>query len=135
MKQHDSDLLVAILAAAAFFGALVVLPGKVRPQDHSHGHEMHHDHYRTWMRPATPWIPCCNAKEITPDGRVSGDCYPTIAEVRDGSWWARRDTGEWIKIEDEKLVRYPNPDPTGRDAHLCEISGVVFCFRPPVGGT
>ena len=125
----------ALVALGAFLFLAFAPIAWSQSQEHIHGHTRHHDQYRFWFRPLNPSVPCCNAKEVSPDGKVSGDCYPTEAIVKDGHWYAKRDNGVWIAIGDEKIVRYQNPDPTGRDAHLCEIDGVVFCFRPPVGGT
>jgi hypothetical protein len=100
------------------------------PPDHAEGHAEHHDVYKTWNRPdMAPGFSCCNEKK---DG--TGDCYPTTAELRDGHWWALRDSGEWIEIPDTKIVREINPDDTGSRAHLCEAYGWIFCFVPPFGG-
>lgn len=116
-----------------------------------HGHSLHHeDHYKNWMRPHMPTTPCCNAR-VEVDGEFRGDCYPTIAEPRPSElpenegalvWWARRHDGKWIEIPKSRIVNYANPDPTGRDAHLCEhherFSGgmelqLIHCFRPSTG--
>ena len=60
-----------------------------------------------------------------------GDCYPTKAEVRVGSWWAQRDNGEWVEIPDSKVLHERNP--AGQDAHLCysDPYKIVLCFVPP----
>ena len=109
--------------------------------NHEHGHAKYHDFYQHWMMPHAPWVPCCNAKVTVGDETV-GDCYPTEAELRPSErpelkgqsvWWAKRDNGVWIEVPENRYIREKNPDETGRDAHLCEEGGSVFCFRPPVG--
>ena len=64
---------------------------KARAQDN--GHHLHHaDHYSKWKQPGTA-ASCCNGRE-TKDGQTTGDCDPTTAEVRPGSWWAKRHDGQ-----------------------------------------
>lgn len=110
-------------AIAAFIGVGFILPHKARA----------HDHYTHWLQPGTA-ASCCNEKR-TENGEVTGDCYPTVAELRKGAWWARRDTGQWIEIPDSRVLRELNPDETGQAAHLCESNGSVYCFVPPSGGS
>ena len=149
--MNRTDTFIAGLCVAVFLAILFGVTHKANSQDN--GHSLHHeDHYKTWMRPHTPWVPCCNAR-VEANGEMKGDCYPTQAETRPSQlpelkgalvWWAKRYDGLWIEIPEDRYVRYANPDPTGRDAHLCEhherFSGgmelqLVHCFRPPTGGS
>ena len=146
--MNRTDL--AIAGACIVFFVAITLGVKARAQD---GHAKHHeDHYKTGYRPHMPETLCCNARREV-DGEVTGDCYPTQAEPRPSQlpemkgalvWWAKRHDGKWIEIPESRYVRYANPDPTGRDAHLCEhnerFSGgmelqLIHCFRPPTGGS
>lgn len=52
-------------------------------QDH---HPLHRDFYRNWKEPLNPDASCCNAR-IETDGRETGDCEPTRAELRRGDWY------------------------------------------------
>lgn len=102
-----------------------------------------HDHYTHWLIPGTA-ASCCNEKR-TDNGEVTGDCYPTEAELRPSAkpdvkglvWWAKRDTGGWVEIPETRILRELNPDETGQAAHLCynDIYDVVLCFVPPAGGS
>ena len=103
---------------------------KTRAQDNGH-HLYHTDYYSKWKQPGTP-ASCCNGKE-TKDGHVSGDCYPTTAEVRDGHWWAKTDDGQWVVVPYDRILRERNPDI--ERAHLCFNGGRVLCFVPPNTGT
>lgn len=119
--------LAAILAA--FLLAFATTP-KARAQDN--GHHLHHaDHYSKWKQPGTS-ASCCNARE-TKEGRITGDCYPTTAEVREGVWWAKTDDGSWVIVPDDRILRERNPDV--ERAHLCFSYGRVLCFLPPSTGT
>lgn len=100
---------------------------------HDAGHAQHHDVYRHWMRPHQPATPCCNAKR-TDNGEVTGDCYPVRAWIKDGQWWAMKDDGVAVQIPDDRIIRQPNPDPTGEAGQLCESYGLIHCFRPPNTG-
>jgi hypothetical protein len=75
---------------------------------------------------------CCNGKETT-DSQSTGDCYPTTAKVRAGSWWAERDDGQWVIVPDDRILRERNPDV--ERAHLCFCYGRALCFVPPSTGT
>lgn len=109
---------------------------------HDAGHAEHHDVYKTWRIPGTN-ASCCNEKK-TVDGNTTGDCYQTAAELRPSAdpaikgavWWARLDTGQWVEIPDNRIIREPNPDPTGESGSLCysDVGDAVLCFRPPVTG-
>jgi len=103
---------------------------KARAQDN--GHHLHHaDHYSKWLQPGTT-ASCCNGREAK-DGRTTGDCAPTRAEVRHGNWWAKlHDSSEWVQIPDERIIRERNPTP--EQAHLCYLYGEVLCFVPPSTG-
>jgi hypothetical protein len=126
----QSSIYIGIAAIlAAFIVAFATAP-KARAQDN--GHHLHHaDHYSTWKQPGTN-ASCCNGKE-TKDGQTIGDCYPTTAEVRAGSWWAKRDDGQWVIVPDDRILRERNPDV--ERAHLCFSYGRVLCFVPPSTGT
>jgi hypothetical protein len=133
--RHDSDGILAF-GALAFAAILTfaIMAGAARAQDHSAGHAQYHDVYRHWLINGTA-ASCCNAKR-TENGVTTGDCYPTVAELRNGVWWARRDTGEWIEIPESRVNREVNPDQTGEAAHLCysDTTLSVLCFVPPFGG-
>jgi hypothetical protein len=126
----ESPAYIGIAAIlAAFILAFATAP-KARAQDN--GHDLHHaDHYSKWKQPGTD-ASCCNGKE-TKDGQTTGDCYPTTAEVRAGSWWAKTDDGRWVIVPDDRILRERNPDV--ERAHLCFNYGRVLCFVPPSAGT
>jgi len=126
--QSSAYLGIAAILAA-FILAFATAP-KARAQDN--GHHLHHaDHYSKWKQPGTN-TSCCNGRE-TKDGQVTGDCYPTTAEVRAGSWWAKTDDGQWVIVPDDRIIRERNPDV--ERAHLCFNYGHVLCFVPPSTGT
>ena len=105
------------------------------------GHRLHHDNdYRHWKQPGTN-ISCCS----------DHDCEPVKAELREGRWFALRESGwfhepedmalirrlplrksEWIEIPDAKIIRELNPTVEG--AHLCYSGDRVHCFVPPNTG-
>jgi hypothetical protein len=123
------------LILAGVITATVPLPAVA--QEH---HPLHRNYYRFWMQPGDPGVSCCNARVPSPLGGEIGDCEPTKAELLRNpdtglvQWRAFvRQTGTWIWIEDNKLVRYPNPNIF--DGHLCwtQASGTL-CFRPPDTG-
>jgi hypothetical protein len=101
-----------------------------------------HGPYSHWLTPGTA-ASCCNEKK-TINGEMTGDCYPTVAELRPSAdkavtgvvWWAKRDTGEWTEIPGTSVLHELNPDETGQAAHLCysDITNHVLCFVPPFGG-
>lgn len=101
-----------------------------------------HDPYSHWLIPGTA-ASCCNEKQMI-NGEMTGDCYPTTAELRPSAdkaakglaWWARRDTGEWVEVPETRILRELNPDETGQAAHLCysDVTLSVLCFVPPTGG-
>ena len=123
----------AYLATAAILAVLMLgfaTMSRVRAQDN--GHHLHHaDHYSKWRQPGTN-VSCCNGKE-TKGSNTTGDCYPTTAEVRAGSWWAKTDDGRWVIVPDDRILHERNPD--AERAHLCFSYGRVLCFVPPNTGT
>jgi hypothetical protein len=116
------DWLMVLIACAIFGGMFAARPSRA------------HDHYTHWKQPSTS-LSCCNEKR-NDNGEVTGDCYPTEAELRKGAWWARRDNGEWVEIPEARILRELNPDETGQAAHLCYSDSTlqVLCFVPPSGG-
>jgi hypothetical protein len=125
-----SSAYIGIAAILAVFIVAFATAPKARAQDN--GHHLHHaEHYSTWKQPGTN-ASCCNGKE-TKAGQTTGDCYPTTAEVRAGSWWAKRDDGQWVIVPDDRILRERNPDV--ERAHLCFNYGRVLCFVPPSTGT
>lgn len=134
------------LIAAAFVILMLDTPARAQHDGHREGHAKYHDWYQDWYRPHQPRVPCCSARNES-DGEWTGDCAPVEAEVRpsddpemEGSlvWWARRhEDGKWVEIPKSRIVDYANPDPTGRDAHLCASNygdrTVIHCFRPSTG--
>jgi hypothetical protein len=127
------------IRSVAYIGTAVILAvlmlgyastPKARAQDNGH-HLYHADYYSKWKQPGTD-ASCCNGKE-TNDGYVTGDCYPTTAEVRDGHWWAKTDDGRWVVVPYDRILRERNPDI--ERAHLCFNYGRVLCFVPPNTGT
>ena len=124
-----SSIYIGIAATLAAFIVAFATSPKARAQDNGH-HLYHADHYSQWKQPGTN-VSCCNGKE-TKDGRTTGDCYPTTAEVRAGSWWAKRDDGQWVIVPNDRILRERNPDV--ERAHLCFNYGSVLCFVPPSTG-
>jgi hypothetical protein len=119
---------------AVLLASTVAVPSKAEEIDH---HRYHDSDYRHWKQPGTD-ISCCSDQ----------DCAPVRAELRQGQWFALRqsewfaapdylDIGrwlplrrqEWIPVPDEKIIRERNP--SGEDGHLCYSSGKVICFVPP----
>jgi hypothetical protein len=126
----QSSAYIGIAAILAVFVVAFATAPKARAQDN--GHHLHHaDHYSKLKQPGTI-VSCCNGKE-TRDGQTTGDCYPTTAEVRAGSWWAKRDDGQSVIVPDDRILREHNPDV--ERAHLCFDYGRVLCFVPPSTGT
>jgi len=121
---------IGIAAILAVFMLGFASTPKARGQDNGH-HLYHADHYSKWKQPGTD-ASCCNGKE-TKDGNITGDCYPTTAEVRDGHWWAKTDDGQWVVVPYDRILRERNPDI--ERAHLCFSYGRVLCFVPPNTGT
>ena len=110
-----------VLAAMAAGAAMAQAP------DH---HEFHRDFYRYWKQPGSN-ASCCDAR-VTRDGRETGDCEPTRAEIRGGIWWAwLRQENRWVEVPDARIIRERSPNVT--DAHLC-WNGQVLCFVPPATG-
>lgn len=100
-------------------------------QTHQHHHEYHADHYKHWQRPDTGGS-CCNARTVK-DGYEEGDCEPTKAELRNGTWFAwLREQNRWVQIPDIRIIHERNPSP--EDAHLCWAFDSVLCFLPPHTG-
>ena len=114
--------------------ALILWATEGRGQGHQHHHPFHKDFYQMWRDPSNPQISCCNARIEQPDGVEIGDCEPSKAEVRDGSWWVWiRQTREWLLVPDNKILRERNPNTF--DAHVCwtQMRGII-CFVPPDTG-
>lgn len=126
---------VAISAILLVFLLLyAVYPNKARAQHH---HQFHQDFYKNWKEPGKD-SSCCNARLMLEDleggAYEIGDCEPTEAKIIKGDWhvWVRQ-LKEWLRVPDEKIVRYPNPNIF--DAHICwtPARGII-CFRPPDTG-
>jgi hypothetical protein len=125
-----SSAYIGMAAILAAFILVFASAPRTRAQDN--GHHLHHaEHYSKWKQPGSE-VSCCNGRE-TKDGRTTGDCYPTTAEVRAGSWWAKTDDGRWVIVPDDRIIRERNPD--AERAHLCFNHGRVLCFVPPSTGT
>lgn len=131
MRTIATGLFLIVLGVLLAIVGLAFMAGRVTAQDHAEGHLKYHPAYSTWKQPGTE-LSCCNAKE-TANGVTVGDCYPTAFRLTPSGWQAQRDTGDWIDIPDSRLLREPNPDPSGVTGHLCEGYGIVFCARPPTG--
>ena len=145
-RQVISSLIGAMLAVLSMHAGIALAHDVNRPDLNSWYRGLH----RSGLQ-----LPCCSLK----------DCHKTEAELReDGSWWGRLGTpvyrnprdptevpswilGEWIKINDEAIVRdghgKPVPNPEG-EAVICHdltrINGgislsprwtTVWCFVPP----
>lgn len=125
---------IGALLVIALGSAVAMCSEHVRAQDHDTSHAKFHDFYRDWLRPDTG-TSCCNMRQSTPDGDMTGDCRVTRFQVgKDGHWQALLDDGKtWISVPDDKVIREKNPDPSGVDGHLCENVGVVYCAVPPTG--
>jgi len=123
--------------ATLFAITAVAIAPKAEELGHQHYHE---SDYRHWKQPGTK-ISCCSDQ----------DCAPVRAELRDGRWfalrqsewagaadefgiaiWQRRQKSEWIEVPDEKILWEPNPSVEG--GHLCYSKGTVVCFVPPNTG-
>lgn len=140
------------------FSCLAIISGVklAKGQDREHDHAQHHNFYKEWKQPRNPTQSCCNVREVNTYGNISGDCYPTRAELRPSAkphlkdklvWWAWRKYGRaedgkpfiphWIEINDLDIVHEKNPDQTGTDAHICQPDNFtddrVYCFKGPVG--
>jgi hypothetical protein len=98
---------ISIAAILAVFILAFATAPKTRAQDNGH-HRHHADHYSKWKQPGTD-TSCCDGRE-TKGGQITGDCYPTTAEVRAGSWWAKTDDGRWVNVPDDRIIRERNPD-------------------------
>ena len=123
----------AWLYMVAAGAALILWATEGRGQDHQHHHPFHMDFYRHWKNPVSG-VSCCNARIEGPDGIETGDCEPTKAEVRNGSWWVWiRQIGQWQEVPDVRIIRERNPNIF--DAHLCwtPLQGIM-CFSPPDTG-
>lgn len=122
--------LSVLFLMVAILGAIIATchPRQIRAQHSDH----HRDFYRHWLQPGTSKS-CCNAR-IMAFGHVIGDCEPTQAEIRNGSWYAwNRIEERWLLIPEGRILRERNP--SGQDAHLCWTpeQGVI-CFVPPDTG-
>jgi hypothetical protein len=111
----------------------------IAPKAEELGHQHYHgSDYRHWKQPGTD-ISCCSDQ----------DCAPVRAELRQGQWFALRQSelaidetappmrqrlqrSEWIEVPDEKILRIPNP--AVESGHLCYSKGTVICFVPPNTG-
>jgi hypothetical protein len=133
LRQADSiwsSAAIGMTAILAVFALISWTTPEARAEDN--GHDLYHaDHYSRWKQPGSN-ASCCNGRE-TKDGRTIGDCYPTTAEVRAGSWWAKTDDGQWVMVPDDRIIHERNPDI--ERAHLCFNYGRVLCFVPPSTGT
>jgi hypothetical protein len=130
--QSNSIRSLAYIGTAAMLAVFMLgfaTTSKARAQDNGH-HLYHADHYSKWKQPGTD-ASCCNGKEMQ-DGHITGDCYPTTAEVHDGHWWAKTDDGEWVVVPYDRILHERNPDI--ERAHLCFSYGRVLCFVPPNTG-
>lgn len=117
------------LAAMVALGVLALAIAALA-QTHDH-HPFHRDFYRHWKQPGTN-VSCCDAR-VTKDGQEVGDCEPTRAEIRAGTWWAwLRQENRWVAVPDARIIRERSPNVT--DAHLCWNYGQVLCFVPPATG-
>jgi hypothetical protein len=109
------------LAIALIVGLMVFGVAQETKAEES-GHRLHHDNdYRHWKQPETN-TSCCS----------DHDCEPVKAELREGQWFALRESGwfdlpedmalsfrsplrksEWIQIPESKIVRERNPTVEG----------------------
>lgn len=128
------DLPAAILQILAFAATVVaVLALLVVAAFAQDGHSRWHHWYQHWRQPGTT-TSCCNARQTGPLGVETGDCEPTRAEIRAGTWYAwERHLQTWLPIPEAKIIRERNP--STEEAHLCwtPASGVL-CFVPPDTG-
>jgi hypothetical protein len=130
-RESSSRAYIGCVFIVALLTFAFAATPRARAQDNDH-HLYHADYYSKWHQPGSA-ASCCNGRE-TKDGTIMGDCAPTKAEVRQGSWWAKlQDSSEWVQIPDERIIRERNPTP--EQAHLCYLYGKVLCFVPPNTGT
>lgn len=128
------QLLYSILFVAVSF--IAAMPTIAQQHSHPAGEEatLHEEFYLSWKRKHIDLFPtvkgCCSG----------GDCYQTLAEYRQGQWFAlRREDKKWIPIPERK-VDY-GASPNGR-ALLCNPDltspyfrdNFVWCFAPPGEG-
>ena len=137
MTRFARIVLANLLAFALVIFMLGVFVGAALAQErHDMSHARFHDFYRTWLRPDTG-TSCCNMRETGPDGTMTGDCRATpfrvVGQGVKAHWQAKLDDGSWIDVPDDKIIHEHNPDRTGRDGHLCESYGTVYCAVPPTG--
>jgi hypothetical protein len=126
--DHVRPCAASILIA---FVTVFLAGATANAQEHRHpkqDEEIHVRFYSTWMMPDNPQTSCCNL----------ADCYPTEAQYRDGTWYAkRREDGKWLRVPPEK-VEQNRDSPDGRN-HLCapppptasnySAPDTVFCFK------
>lgn len=130
-EGHSAPSRRCTLRAAGFLALAVLGAATVAlAQD---GHARWHHYYQHWKQPGTD-VSCCNARQTGPLGIETGDCEPTRAEIRAGTWYAwERHLQTWLPIPEAKIIRERNP--STEEAHLCWTpSSGVLCFVPPDTG-
>lgn len=104
------------------FALLLLTSARADGPEPSHGHPsedagIHHDFYRSWMRPDNPTQSCCSLQ----------DCAPVVQVRRvAGRYEAKTKFGKWVVVPPEK-VEQRRDSPDGR-SHLCWNGPTVFCF-------
>lgn len=126
--QFRCSWLALVISLGVLMGMMAT---DLRAQHHS---PYHKDFYQHWRVPTNPSESCCNARITHQNGAETGDCEPTQAKIIKGDWWAWvRQKNEWVKIPDERIVRYPNPNIF--EAHICwTFQRGVICFKAPDTG-
>jgi hypothetical protein len=86
------------------------------------------DWFRSLMQPGKPDVSCCDIS----------DCKRTVAEWKDGRWWADV-RGKWRPIPAESVLVTPRS--IDGDAYVCSaeearadrhfIEPRIYCFIPP----
>lgn len=135
--QHEHKRSRWYLAAAGILGLFILVyattPKAQAQEQAEHHHPLHEEFYSKWKVPGQPNASCCNAR-IETNGRETGDCEPSQAEIRNGDWFVYiRQLKRWIPVEDSKIIHEPNPNIY--DAHVCWTPprGII-CFKPPDTG-
>lgn len=75
-----------------------------------------HDPYSGWMIPDQPGMSCCS----------ENDCRATRSYMGDDERWRAWDGSRWLVIPPSKFMGVDRAG-DGR-SHLCERSGIVYCF-------
>lgn len=77
-----------------------------------------HEPYTNWRQPSNPAVSCCD----------SADCRPTRARINDAGNWEAWNGTHWLVVPWGRVL--PTDYAHDGRSHLCEKSGLVYCFSP-----